>query len=320
MKDIQLIENRSEIGAGTRGASLGIDALKIASIAAKSTYFKKFKSLQVKDQNQLIWAENTTPNAIHIDGIVEVYQSTSDLVCNTLQIGKFPIVLAADHASAGGTIAGIKKAFPKDRLGVIWIDAHADLHSPYTSPSGNVHGMPLATALAEDNLGNQKTTPTVRAIEKWSELKSMNGIQPKIEPSDLIFFGVRDTEGPENSIIKEKGIKNYSVAECRDRGLVSVIQEALFHLQQCKFIYISFDVDSMDPEIVSYGTGTPVEEGFSPIEVKQLIEKIISDSKKVVCFEMVEINPVLDNKGNKMAETAFDILENTTHSIIEYGV
>ncbi len=319
MKEIQIIENRSEIGAGTRGASLGIDALKIASLNKNSDYFKKYSSLNVEDANDLLWEPTPTPSAIHIDGIAKVYESVANLVFSSIKADNFPLVLAADHASAGGTIAGIKKAFPNKKLGVIWIDAHGDLHSPYTSPSGNVHGMPLATALAEDNLKNQRTKPKQEAVDYWESLKNCGGIEPKIEPSDLIFFGVRDTEGPEDALAKEKGIKNFTVEECRRLGLKNACTEALDRLAHCDIIYISFDVDSMDPDIVSYGTGTPVDGGFTPQEANELIESIIIESGKVVCFEMVEINPLLDNKGNFMAETAFDILVNTTKKLEEHA-
>lgn len=138
MKNIQLIEMPSEICAGTRGASLGIEALKIASLQFKHPYFKKYPSIKLKDENHLLWEENKTPNAIRIEGLVKIYERLSEQVNITLNEKKFPLVLSADHASAGGTIAGIKKYFSEKRLGIIWIDAHADIHSPYTTPSGNM--------------------------------------------------------------------------------------------------------------------------------------------------------------------------------------
>ncbi len=314
MKAIQLIENNSEIGAGTRGASLGIEALKVASLNAKSDYFSIREAKVVPTHNELLFEENSTPTAIRVKGIRKVYEAVAKLVSDTLTNEDFPLVLAADHASAGGTIAGIKQQYPNKTLGVIWIDAHGDLHSPFTSPTGNVHGMPLATALNEDNVACKVKEVDAESLENWNALKNTGGMAPKIEAENLVFFGVRDTEKPEDELIKRLDIKNFTVAECRQKGISAVAQDAINRLQNCDIIYISFDVDSMDPDMVSYGTGTPVPDGFSPAEANQLIQELFQ-SDKVVCFEMVEINPTLDNKKNEMAETAFEILVNTTQTI-----
>jgi arginase len=320
LKEIQIIENTSEIGAGTRGASLGIDALKMASLNADSNYFAIYPNLRIESQNHLLFKENDTPNAIHIEGISKVYNSISLAVSNSLKSNHFPLVLAADHASAGGTIAGIKNAFPHKRLGVIWIDAHADLHSPYTSPSGNVHGMPLATAIDDNNLESQINQPSEKAVKLWESLKDCGGVRPKIHPKDLLFFGVRDTEGPERNLMAKRGIRNYRVEECRKIGIEGAVMDALESLKECDLLYISFDVDSMDPDEVSYGTGTPVENGFTPSEVQEIMCLLIEKSNKVACLEFVEVNPLLDKKGNKMAETAFSILEKVTVKLSEFGI
>jgi arginase len=314
MSKIKLLEIRSEIAAGTRGSSLGSDALRVASLNKNSTYFSNYPLELIADRNDLLWSAIDTPSAIRIEGLVEVYRNVSESVCKVLGDGDFPLVLAADHASAGGTIAGIKKAYPNKRLGVIWIDAHGDLHSPYTSPTGNMHGMPLATALGINNEECQVNQVKDLTLAKWNELKNMGGMSPKILPSDLVFFGVRDTEQPEDFLIEKHGIKNYTVAETRKFGIKKAVAETLAKLTDCDILYISFDVDSMDPDVVSYGTGTPVKDGFNPAEAQEIIQLLL-ESKKVVTFEMVEINPTLDNKCNKMAETAFEILEQTTRVI-----
>lgn len=318
MDSIQLIQNKSEIGAGTRGASMGIDALRIASLNQKSNFFSRYDTVSIKDQNQLLFERNTTPSAIRVEGIRKVYNSIAEAVKTSFSSNKFPLVLAADHASAGGTIAGIKMAYPTKRLGVIWIDAHGDLHSPYTSPTGNVHGMPLATALAEDNLPCKIKEVKDEAKEHWEAMKNLGGISPKILPEDLVFFGVRDTESPERKLMDRLGIVNYKVEECREKGIAVLAKAALSQLQNCDMIYISFDVDSLDSDSVSKGTGTPVPNGFYPQEAEELIAELIS-SKKVACFEMVEVNPTLDNK-NTMAETAFKILDKTSVQIEKYSL
>ena len=146
-KELTFIVNRSEITAGTRGASLGPDAIFAAARTKKSLLFGAYPIIELPNYNNLLDQPVKHPYAKRIDGLVKVFNDVSNQVSETLQAGKFPFVLAGDHGSAGGTIAGIKKAFPDKRLGVVWIDAHGDLHTPFTTPSGNMHGMPLSTAL-----------------------------------------------------------------------------------------------------------------------------------------------------------------------------
>lgn len=319
MQGIQFYIQKSEIGAGTRGASLGPDALKIAALNKRVDLFQRYQTKEIPNQNHLLWADNRTPTAIRIEGILEVYNATSNAIKTALENGEFPVLLSGDHASAGGTIAGVKAAFPDKRIGVVWIDAHGDLHSPYTSPTGNIHGMPLATALAEDNLPCKQKEISEKAKESWEKLKNIQGIAPKIYSTDLVFFGVRDVESPEISLIKSKSIPNYTVEECRKNGIQHMVNQCLDHLQNCDLIYLSFDVDSMDSEEVSSGTGTPVPNGFLPSEVIEIIKGII-ESKKVCCFELVEINPTLDNKKNKMAETALEVLNRTVSAIEKISI
>jgi arginase len=197
---------------------------------------------------------------------------------------------------------------------VVWIDAHADIHSPYTSPSGNIHGMPLAAALAEDNLDCQVNEVTSEVASSWTAMKNIGCEGVKVLADDLVYFGVRDTEAPEDQQIEKLGIKNYMVDEVRYRGLEICVNEALERLSNCDHIYISFDVDSMDCDLISYGTGTPVSKGFDQHEVIKIINKITA-SNKVVSIEFVEVNPLLDFKGNKMAETAFEVLDAITKNL-----
>lgn len=224
--------------------------------------------------------------------------------------------MSGDHSSALGTISGIKAAHPNKRLGVVWIDAHADINSPYTSPSGNIHGMPLAAALGVDNLENRINNVFEETSAYWDKMKNIGIDGAKIAAEDLVYFGVRDTEKSEDNIIDELGIRNYSVHEVRYRGLQNCVEEALNKLSNCDVIYISFDVDSMDCDLISYGTGTPVSKGFDQHEIIEIIDTL-NASNKVVCIEFVEVNPLLDFKGNKMAETAFEILDAITNSLVK---
>ena len=194
MRNIKIIEVRSEIGAGTRGASLGIDAIKIAALDFMSNLFVNFPSDVIDNENRLLYEPVISPYAKRIQGIHTMYERVSKAVCDTVKSGLFPIVLSGDHSTAGATIAGLKMARPKRRLGVVWIDAHADLHSPYTTPSGNMHGMPLAISLAEDNVANQVHNPDTQTLEYWKKLKHLGKIEPKIEPDDLVYIALRDYE------------------------------------------------------------------------------------------------------------------------------
>ncbi|GAB5538901.1 MAG: arginase [Salibacteraceae bacterium] len=311
---LKLLIQRSEIGAGTRGSSLGADALKMAAINKQSRFFKDYPIEIVADRNELLMVDNVYPNAIRIDGIHDVYSAQCQSVSNVLINGHFPFVISADHASAGGTIAGLANAFPDKRIGVIWVDAHADLHSPYTTPSGNVHGMPLAYALGEENMERQINTPTDGTLEHWTKMKELGGRVEKIQPSDLVFIGVRDTEEPEEHLMKTLDILNIEVSEVRESGAEASATKAINHLSHCDLIYVSFDVDSMDPDMVSYGTGTPVKNGLLPEEAKEIIHLLVQDSR-LACFEVVEVNPLLDNKGNAMAEATLDIIESAAQII-----
>lgn len=314
MSEIKIIENTSEIAAGTRGASLGVAALKVASLSVDSDYFGRYERFRVETENDVLFEHTPFRTAKRIDALVNIYQNVSDLVSFVLSANDFPLVLAGDHASAGGTIAGIKKAYPTKRLGVIWIDAHADLHTPFTTPSGNLHGMPLATALNTDNLEDRINEPIDETVAFWNTLKNMNGIAPKVLAEDIVFIGLRDLEKPEENFIERNGITVFTVDELRSQGVVGVADSIQKKLEACDLIYVSFDVDSMDPDLVSRGTGTPAEHGLSPEEASKLLD-IFAGWDKTCCMEVVEINPCLDDKKNKMAETAFEILESFTHTL-----
>jgi arginase len=314
MRKIKLVEVRSEIAAGTRGASLGIDALKIASLDKKSNFFTKFDPINIPDANNYLWKGNKFPFAKYIDGVYQVLKNVFSTIESLRLEKKFPIILAGDHSTAAGTIMGIKSAHPDKTLGVIWIDAHADLHTPYTTPSGNMHGMPLAMAIHEDNLPCQTNHPSEETIQYWEKIKNIGGSYPKILPKDIVYISVRDTEEAENELIKVNQIKNFTIEEVRSLGINEIAKKALEHLKDCDQIYISFDVDSLDASI-SLGTGTPVANGLTVEEAITLNTELIKD-KRVCCWEIVEVNPTLDSE-NLMAENAFDILEATTQSLLE---
>ena len=315
MKTIKIIKNRSDIGAGTRGSDLGVDAIEIAAINQHNHYFNEYEYIDLETVNESIYNKDHNSFAKRISDVLGQCTRLSDAVASTIKTN-YAIVLSGDHSAALGTISGIKAAYPNKKLGVVWIDAHADIHSPYTSPSGNIHGMPLAAAIAMDNTHLQINEVSKNTASLWNDMKTIGNDSIKLQADDLVYFGVRDTEQPEDQIIAEKGIKNYTVSEMRYRGFDKCLEEALSRLANCDMIYISFDVDSMDCDYISHGTGTPVPKGFDEQEIIKIINAFIQ-TKKTVAFEIVEINPLLDEKGNKMAETAFYVLEAITKTIKE---
>lgn len=309
MNNIKFIEVNSEIGAGTRGASLGTDALRVCCANQKKDLFKVIPHIRIETENDLLFEPTDHQFAIRGNGIVSMYNKISSSVKETLE-NHFPIVLAGDHSNAGGTMAGIKMAYPEKRLGVIWIDAHADIHTPYTTPSGNMHGMPLATALGITNEEFQANDVSDDEKQIWEDLMSIGGIKNKINAEDLVYIAVRDTEEQEDKIIAKQGIKNYTVAEVRDLGVDQLINTVKERLSDCDIVYVSFDVDSMDSSI-SVGTGTPVENGLTVEEAKALVTAF-GTWEKTACLEFAEINPCLDT-NNVMARTAFNILDHLVH-------
>lgn len=311
-RQIRLLEVKSEVGAGTRGASLGIDAVKIAALDYRSNFFKTHRSINIPDDNAALYGMIESRYAKRLRSVLKMYERIGAAVRDSLKDGKFPIMLSGDHSNAGGTMAGIRMAYPESRLGVIWIDAHADLHSPYTTPSGNMHGMALAVSLAEDNIENKVNDLDYETIELWERLKNVGDIMPKLEYRDLLFMTLRDFEEQEGYLIKQHRVKNFTTSEIRKTGVTKICREAMKHLVHCDKIYITFDVDALDPTI-SRGTGTPVKGGINEREAADIILELVQN-ERVCCLEFTEINPTLDSE-NVMAETVFEILQKVARQL-----
>ncbi|MBS1760737.1 MAG: arginase [Bacteroidetes bacterium] len=313
MKNIKIIEVPSEIGAGTRGASMGLDAIKIAALDFMSNFFVHFPSEKIPTENKLLYEPIESPYAKRIKGVAAMYDRVSKSVCDTIKNNFFPVVLSGDHSTAGATIAGIKIAKPKSKLGVIWIDAHADLHSPYTTPSGNMHGMPMAATINKDNQECGVHDVDTETEKYWNHLKNIGKIAPKVLPEDVVFISLRDYEKEEKHLIEKYGMKVITTKEVRSKGAENVARSVQRYLSDCTDIYVSFDVDSLDSSI-SKGTGTPVNNGLKEREAEDLISKFMQN-RKVCCFEIAEVNPTLD-KENLMAEIAFNILQRSVNVLM----
>ncbi len=312
IESIGLVEVDSELGAGTRGASMGIAAMKTAALRKQSARLTaengilSMDPLRVQTENHALFRKQSFRFAKYVDKLEQVLGRSAGIVAETLARGAFPIVLGGDHSTAAGTIAGIKRAFPDRRLGVVWIDAHADIHSPYTTPSGNMHGMPVAIASATDNMAKRCNDPNEETVAHWERCKNLGIAGPNIRLDDLVYVSVRDTEAAEDYLIESLSIPNFRTEDVRKWGPQAIAEKCLAKLQGVDLIYVSFDVDSMDSAI-SMGTGTPVPNGLTAAEARIINETLCKDPR-VCCWEMCEINPVLDTL-NTMAETSLSIFE-----------
>ncbi|MBL0044827.1 MAG: arginase [Flavobacteriales bacterium] len=302
--DVRLIDAASEIGAGTRGTSMGMSALRVAAWKNGSDLFGHAEESILRDENDVLYEDDKSPNAHHIDGLIRFESDLAFEVYKFLRSNIFPMVIGGDHSIAIGSVSGTKMAYPNERLGVVWIDAHADLHSPWTTPSGNVHGMPLSLLMHLEKKGRNK--PRVYTMDTWDRLRKIGMSGPKLMPSDLVFIALRDYEEEEAAIIRENGIKVITVDDLRKKGADAVVRETLAHLTACEKIHVSFDVDSLDPSI-SVGTGTPVPHGLTLEEARTLLAGFCANNKTAT-LDVVEINPALDT-GNAMAEAVLTVLE-----------
>jgi arginase len=313
MKNIKIIEVKSEIGAGTRGASLGVEAIKIAALDFMSNFFVHFPTEAIETENRLLFEPIESPFAKRIKGTLTLYERISKSVSETVKANWFPVILSGDHSTAGATIAGLKMARPNAKLGAIWIDAHADLHTPFTTPSGNMHGMPVAISIAEDNQECKVHEVDDNTVKSWEALKNIGNIAPKVLPEDIVFISLRDYEKEEKQLIERYGMKVITTNEVRRKGPEQIARSVFRYLSDCEYIYVSFDVDSLDASI-SKGTGTPVTNGLREREAEDLIAKFMQH-RKVCCFEITEVNPTLD-KENLMAEIAFNILQRSVNVLL----
>lgn len=315
---VALVEVDSEIGAGTRGASFGAPALRSAAIRKQAALRRadngilSLDPLLVQTENDVLRRPQTHKYAKYIDALYRVLGRTADLVAESLGKGLFPVVLAGDHSTAAGTMAGIKKAYPDRRLGVVWIDAHADIHSPYTTPSGNMHGMPVAVATQTDNPVKAINALDPDTAALWEKCKALGGDAPSLRIEDLVYVAVRDTEAAEDYLRETHRIPTITTAELRAMGPEAAARRCLERLRDVDILYVSFDVDSLDSAI-SMGTGTPVPGGLT-VEEARVLCTVLAQDPRVVCWEMCEINPLLDTL-NTMAESSLGIFESVMDAL-----
>lgn len=290
---IAIIGTPMDLGAGRRGVDMGPSAVRLAGLnerlIALGYGVEDLGNLPVVQRESV---NHGTDQARYLAEIARTCDSLAALVDKTAGDGRFPIVLGGDHSIAVGTVSGLSRQYQKQgqKIGLIWIDAHADMNTPDTSPSGNIHGMPLACLLG---LGP-------------AELVSLNGSTPKVSPENVVIVGLRSVDPAERLNIQRAGIRTYTMRDIDERGLRAVMQEAIEAATNGTAGYhLSFDMDSVDPQEAP-GVGTPVKGGLTYREAHLAME-IICDSDAMLGLEIVEVNPVID-VANRTAILATELV------------
>ena len=282
-----------DMGASRRGVDMGPSAMRVAGLEAR------LESLghQVTDGGNIrVEVAETRAsgdrNAHYLSEIAETCTRTAEAVIAALEQGETPLVLGGDHSIAAGSVSGVAEFYRRrgQSIGVIWIDAHSDINTPETSPSGNVHGMPLAALLG---LGPEP-------------LANLFGYAPKIAPENTVLIGVRDIDAAERENIHRAGVAEvYTMRDIDERGMRTVMEEALRAAGRGTAGYhVSLDLDWIDPEDAP-GVGTPVRGGATYREAHLAME-ILADHGRLLSFEMVEVNPVID-EHNRTADLAVEL-------------
>ena len=231
-------------------------------------------------------AEAGSPEARFLDEIKETCERIARAVARAVGGGRTPIVLGGDHSIALGTIGGMASVHGAGAA--LWLDAHGDLNTPETSPSGNVHGMPLGAALGR--------AQEVFASDAWP--------LPELDPERVVLLGVRSLDDAERDFVRERGIAVYTMSEVDRRGVEPVVREALARVEGAPFVHVSLDMDVVDPEVAP-GVGTPVRGGLSYREAHLAME-LVAESGLLASLEIVEVNPILD-RGNETAALAVEL-------------
>ena len=291
-KKIRVIGIPLDLGASRRGVDMGPSAVRVAGLEARLEAIGHV----VEDAGNVAVAiaeqkKEGDPHAKYLKEITATCTKHADLILKTLEAGKIPIVLGGDHSIAAGTVSGVAEFYRRrnERVGLVWIDAHADINTPETSPSGNVHGMPLAALVG---LGP-------------AELANIFNFSPKVAPENCVLVGVRDIDQTEKDNIRKAGIEVFTMRDIDERGMRTVMEEALrIAGRNTAGYHVSLDMDWIDPEDAP-GVGTPVRGGATYRE-GHLAMEIIADHSRMTSFEVVEVNPVID-EHNRTAVLAVEL-------------
>jgi arginase len=290
---IAIIGAPLDLGQGRRGVDMGPSAVRVANLNARlASLGYAVEDLGNVPVEQAEASPEGHPHAKYLPQIAATCQRLAVLVGETLSRGSIPLVLGGDHSVAVGTVSGVSQYFREkgQRVGLIWLDAHADMNTPESSPSGNVHGMPLACIAG---MGPP-------------ELTELFGYKPKIDPRNTVIVGLRDVDQMERPHVRDSGVRSFTMRDIDERGLRSVMEEAIrLASEGTAGFHLSLDMDFVDPKDAP-GVGTPVRGGVTYREAHLAME-MICDSRKMVSMEVVEVNPVID-EVNRTADLAVELV------------
>ena len=281
-----------DLGAGRRGVDMGVSAIRLAQLQqqleALGHEVTDLGNIAVPVAESLEQGSERNLGARYLEPIRSVCEEVAARIA-ALPADVLPIVIGGDHAISMGTVAGVKASSSRarvegdaarlERIGLVWIDAHTDFNTPASSPSGNVHGMPVASLVG---LGDQR-------------LIDIGGAGAKVRPEDIVMIGIRSVDSGERELLRGRGAHIYTMKDIDTLGMAAVATRALEHLHAVTRIHVSFDADSLDPSIAP-GVGTPVQGGLTYREAHLLME-LLADSGKVASLDIVEVNPVLDREN-----------------------
>ncbi len=282
-----------DLGAGRRGTDMGPSAMHVAQLSERLSglgyAIAPFQSFGVSHEA----VDKGPANARFLPTIADICARLADHVEGCCERGEIPLVLGGDHAQAIGTISGMARYYRKrgERLGVLWVDAHTDMNTPDTSPSGNIHGMPLAVLLGHGP----------------PELTGIAGDEPALRAQDVCIIGARDVDPSEVALVRQTGVGVYPMSELDARGVNVCVAEAIERVSRHTVgIHVSFDLDGVDPQDAP-GVGTPVPGGLT-LRESHLVCEAAAQTGRVVGMEMVELNPTLDIR-NKTGNLAVWLIE-----------
>ena len=277
---IRIIGVPMDLGASRRGVDMGPSALRVAGLQARIKQLghqvEDIGNISVKQAEEMSYGEK---RAKYLAEIADACKDLGVMVEKSLEEAMLPVVLGGDHSIAAGTLSGVAAHFRKKekKVGLIWLDAHGDINTPESSPSGNVHGMPLAAAMGYGA----------------TELVELQGFKPKVEPQNISLVGIRDLDSQEKKLAKKSGVHVFTMRDIDERGMREVMSDALkYAMDDTDGISVSLDMDFVDPSDAP-GVGTPVRGGVTYREAHLAME-MIADTEAMVSLEIVEINPVID--------------------------
>jgi arginase len=283
-----------DLGSGRRGVDMGPSAIRIAGVADRLTELghKVVDDGDIDIKN----VEELKVGDARVRYLTEITKAATILarkVDRIMGLGHFPLVLGGDHSIAVGTVSGISSFAQRQgkRVGLLWIDAHGDINTPETSPSGNIHGMPLAALLGYG----------------VSELTGVGGSEPKVDARNVALVGIRSLDTGEKKRLKETGVQVHTMSDIDRQGADRVMEKALARVTSgTDYVHVSFDLDAVDPTITP-GVGTPVKGGLDYREA-HLVMEMVADAGVMTSLEMVEVNPILD-QGNTSASFAVELVQ-----------